>query len=204
MIDIVIGFVAGCLVARVVLSACKLDKAVTILACGGIPFHELSHAIACLALGMRVTSITLLRIDGRGGPRGEVGHRATGDPYASFLVTIAPAIGALFWCWLFAWGVSVVHGSGHDQGWAWLFLYLAVATGTRSAPSPADWRAAGGEIARRPGRFLAGLGGSILAGWACAACNFPVAEWWHLLLLVIAVAGPGVLLSKVYGRRRGA
>lgn len=56
-------------------------------------------------------------------------------------------------------------------------------------------------IAKHPGQFLAGLGRSILVGWICLACNFPLAEWWHLLLLVVAIAGSGVLLSKLYGRR---
>ncbi|MBN2308507.1 MAG: hypothetical protein JXR94_06020 [Candidatus Hydrogenedentes bacterium] len=203
MIEGVIWFVAGCLAARAALSALKLDKAVAVLACGGIPFHELSHVVACLALGIRVTSVTLLRVDGRGSPSGAVEHRGTADPYASFLVTVAPAVGALFWCWLLAWGAAAVCDAGHDVAWAWLFLYLAAATGTRSAPSAADWRVAGGEIARRPGRFLAGLGGSAAAGLACWACGFPLAEWWHLLLLVIAVAVPGVVLSKLHGRWRG-
>jgi Zn-dependent protease len=130
MIDEVIWFVAGCWAAGLVLGACKLDKPVIALACGGIPFHELSHLAACLALGVRVRSITLLRVDeaGAGGnvePRDEIRN-----PFTALVVSLAPAVGAVFWTMLFAWGVAAVSDLGYDQAWTWLLLYLAVATGT--------------------------------------------------------------------------
>ncbi len=203
MIAIACAFVITCLIARAVLSAAKLDKVVNAFALGGIPFHELSHAIACLALGVRVMSITLLHHDEKEGLSGQVEARVVRNPFTSFVITIAPAIGGVFWCWLFAWGIGAIYESGYDQAWAWLLLYLAVATGTRSAPSPPDWRGAGHVIAQRLGQFLVGLSGSILAGWICFALNFPIAEWWHLALLVVAVLGPGVAASRMYGWRRG-
>ncbi|MEX2718317.1 MAG: hypothetical protein Q6370_018625 [Candidatus Sigynarchaeota archaeon] len=104
---------------------------------------------------------------------------------------------------LFSWGIAAAREAGLDEPWQWLLLYLAVATGTAAAPSGGDLRYAWRAIARRPGQFLAGLAGSLVAGWICVACTFPLVEWWHLLVLVIAVAGPGVALSKVYGWRRG-
>ncbi len=204
MIEQVIAFVIVCMVARAFLSACKLDKIVRVFAIGGIPFHELSHAIACLALGVRITSVTLLHVDDKGNAGGEVDTLRVSNPFTSFVVSVAPAIGSVFWVCLFAWGMAAVTDAGYDQAWALLLLYLAVATGTRSAPSLPDLHGAGTGIARRPGQFLVGLGGSILAGWICAACGFPVAEWWHLLLLVVAVLGSGVAASKLYGWRRGA
>jgi hypothetical protein len=203
MIADVCYFVLGCLVARACLSACKLDKVVNALAIGGIPFHELSHAIACLALGVRVTSFTLLHHDEKQGLSGQVEMNVVRNPFTSLVITIAPAVGGVFWCWLFAWGIGAIYESGSDHAWAWLLLYLAVATGTRSAPSPPDWRCAGRDIAKRPGQFLIGLGGSILAGAICWLCAFPLAEWWHLALLAIAVLGPGVVLSKLYGWKQG-
>ena len=203
MIDQVIVFVAGCWVAGLVLDACKLDKPVIAFACGGISFHELSHLVACLALGVRVTSITLLHVD-EGGANGNVKPRdEVRNPFTALVVSLAPAIGAVFWTLLFAWGAAAVYESGNDQAWAWLLLYLAVATGTCAAPSGGDLKYAGHVIAQRPGQFVIGLGGSILAGWICLAAGFPLAEWWHLALLVVAVLGPGVALSKLYGWRRG-
>ncbi len=63
-----------------------------------IPFHELSHLVACLALGVRVRSITLLRVDeagasGRVDPRDDVRN-----PFTASVLAIAPAVGAVFWC----------------------------------------------------------------------------------------------------------
>jgi hypothetical protein len=105
---------------------------------------------------------------------------------------------------LFAWGITSVYEAGYDEPWAWLLLYLAVSTGMEAAPSGGDLRYAWQVIAKRPDQFVIGLGGSLHAGWICVACGLPLAEWWHPLLLVIAVAGPGIALSKVYGWRRGA
>jgi hypothetical protein len=203
MIDDVIWFVAGCWAAGLVLSACKLDKPVIALACGGIPFHELSHLAACLALGVRVQSITLLHVD-EAGARGNVKPRdEVRNPFTALVVSFAPAVGAVFWTLLFAWGVAAVSDAGYDQAWAWLLLYLAVATGTCAASSGGDLAYAWAAIAWRPGQFLVGPGGSALVGWICWACGFPLGEWWHLALLVVAVLGPGVAMSKVYGWRRG-
>jgi hypothetical protein len=196
--------VAGCWAAGLVLEACKLDKVSLYFSFGGIPVHELSHFVACLALGVRVQSITLLRED-EAGARGNVKPRdgIVRNPFTALVVSMAPAIGAVFWTMLFAWGISAVFSSGTEQAWAWLLLYLAVATGMESAPSGGDCRHAWASISQRPGQFLAGLGGSILAGWICWLCVFPLAEWWHLALLVIAVLGSGVALSRLYGWRRG-
>ncbi|MEX2681343.1 MAG: hypothetical protein Q6373_007065 [Candidatus Sigynarchaeota archaeon] len=203
MIGDVIWFVFGCWVAGVVLGACKLRKIAFYLCCGGIPFHELSHLAACLALGVRVRSATLLHVDG-GTAEGSVTPRdEIRNPFTALVVALAPGIGAVFWAMLFSWGIAAAREAGLDEPWQWLLLYLAVATGTAAAPSGGDLRYAWRAIARRPGQFLAGLAGSLVAGWICVACTFPLVEWWHLLVLVIAVAGPGVALSKVYGWRRG-
>jgi hypothetical protein len=202
MIVEVIWFVLGCWVAGLVLEACKLDKPVLAFACGGIPFHELSHLVACLALGVRVKSITLLHVS-EAGANGNVEPRdEVRNPFTALVVSLAPAVGAVFWTLLFAGGVTSVFEAGYDQAWAWLLLYLAVATGTCAAPSGGDLKYAGHAIARHPGQFIIGVGGSILAGWICWLCAFPLAEWWHLALLVVAVLGPGVLLSKWYGVHR--
>jgi hypothetical protein len=203
MILDVIWFVLGCWFAGLVLGACKLDKVVLYLGFGGIPFHELSHLVACLVLGVRVQSITLLHVDeaGAGGnvkPRGEVRN-----PFTAIAIALAPAIGAVLWTCIFAWGVVAVYENGYDQAWVWLLLYLAVATGTCAAPSGGDLQFAWHAIARRPGQFIAGLGGSALAGWLCLAAGFPLADWWHLVLLDVVVLGPGVAISKLYGWRRG-
>ena len=163
MIGQVIWFVAGCWVAGLVLAELKLKKLVMCLGCGGIPFHELSHLAACLALGVRVQSITLLHIDeaGAGGnvkPRDEIRN-----PFTALVVALAPGIGALFWAMLFAWGITTVYEAGYDEAWAWLLLYLAVGTGMAAAPSGGDLGYAWHVIAKHPGQFLIGLGGSILA-----------------------------------------
>ena len=204
MIIEIAWFTLGCWIAGIVLDALKVEKVVLYLAFGGIPFHELSHMAACLALGVRVKSATLLHVE-KDGACGNVEPREhVRNPFTALVVSLAPGIGAVLWTCLFAWGVAEVWARGYDQAWAWLLLYLAVATGTCAAPSGGDLRYAGSVIGKRPGQFLVGLGGSTLAGWICWACRFPLAEWWHLLLLVIAVLGPGVALSRVYGWRRGS
>jgi hypothetical protein len=203
MIEQVIWFVLGCWFAGLVLESCKLGKPVLYFMSGGIPFHELSHLVACLTLGVRVKSITLLHVE-ESGANGNVQPRdPVRNPFTALVLALAPAVGAVFWTCLFAWGVVAVYESGIDQAWAWLLLYLAVATGTCAAPSGGDLAYAGRVIRQHPGQFLAGLGGSALAGWICFVAGFPVAEWWHLTLLAIAVLGPGVVLSKLYGWRRG-
>ncbi len=204
MIVHVIWFVAGCWLAGTVLRSCKMNKVVGVFAIGGIPFHELSHLTACLVLGVKVKHVDLLHVQDLENMGGEVKPREeVRNPFTAIAVSVAPAVGAVFWTLLFAWGVAAIVEAGLDQAWTWLLLYLAVATGTRASPSGPDWRYAGHAIARHPGQFVVGLGGSILAGWICYVFSFPLAEWWHLLLLVIAVLGPGIALSKVYGWRRG-
>jgi hypothetical protein len=204
MILNVICFVLGCWFAGLVLESCKLGKPALYLMSGGIPFHELSHLVGCLALGVRVQSITLLHVD-NGGASGNVRPRdEVRNPFTVLVLALAPAVGAVFWTCLFAWGVVAVYESGVDQAWSWLLLYLAVATGTCAAPSGGDLAYAGRVIRQHPGQFLVGLGGALLASWTCWACHFPVAEWWQLALLAVAVLGPGVSLSKLYGWRRGA
>nr|MDO8085758.1 hypothetical protein [Candidatus Sigynarchaeum springense] len=115
------------------------------------------------ALGVRVQSITLLHIDeaGAGGnvkPRDEIRN-----PFTALVVALAPGIGALFWAMLFAWGITTVYEAGYDEAWAWFLLYLAVGTGMAAAPSGGDLGYAWHVIAKHPGQFLIGLGGSILA-----------------------------------------
>jgi hypothetical protein len=66
---------------------------------------------------VRVESITLLHVDeaGAGGnvrPRGEVR-----DPFTALVLALAPAIGAVFWTCLLAWGVVAVFDAGYEQGW---------------------------------------------------------------------------------------
>ncbi|NMC05715.1 MAG: hypothetical protein GYA24_10910 [Candidatus Lokiarchaeota archaeon] len=198
-----IAFTLGCWIAGAVLGACKLQKITLYFSFGGIPFHELSHLVACIALGVRVRSITLLHVS-EAGARGNVEPREpVRDPFTALVIALAPAAGAVLWTCLFAWGVVEAGARGFDPAWTWLLLYLAVATGTRAAPSGGDWHYAGHAISQHPGQFLAGLGGSILAGAICYLAGFPLVEWWHLALLAVAVLGPGVALSKLYGWRRG-
>ncbi len=204
MIAHVIWFVAGCWLAGIVLRSCKMNKIVGMFAIGGIPFHKLSHFTACIVLGVKVKYIDLLHVQNLENMGGEVNPREeVRNPFTALAVCVAPAVGAVFWTLLFAWGVSAIIEAGFDQAWTWFLLYLAVATGTRASPSSPDWRYAGHVIAQHPGQFVIGLGGSALAGWICYMFGFPLAEWWHLLLLVIAVLGSGVALSKLYGWRRG-
>lgn len=171
----------------------------------GVPFHELSHLVACLFARVKITEVVLLEVKSPLNAGGHINTENNLSPFAGFFIGMAPLFGGVLWAYsigeIYIWAFEEFQ---FDPGWHVITFLLIFSIVLSSPPSSTDLNSMFSSMGRQKlqscSMVLGLLGGLLLTWWIEIPWQGLFAIWGNTSIIILC-GFTTYRLSKLAGNK---